>query len=272
MGLAKLDSQLSILGGDDPPAVVVARPEGTSPIFLTCGHAGKRIPRSLDSLQLDEPDLSRHIAWDIGAADMAGALSERFDATLVSQTYSRLVIDCNRPTEVPGSIPEVSDGTPIPGNIGIDPRQAEARIAEIFRPYHERIAALLDARRDAGRPTLLVAVHSFTPVFGGIERPWHIGLAYNRDRRLAAILIELLALEPGLCVGDNEPYSTSDTTDYTLPVHGEQRGIPHVQIEVRQDLVGDAAGRARWIGRIEKLLTRGLGILAEEGGFAQEFG
>ena len=130
------------------------------------------------------------------------------------------------------------------------------RAAEIFRPYHDRITAELDRRRDAGRPTALVSMHSFTPVFKGVARPWQVGVLYNRDRRLAEALMELLRIEPGLVVGDNEPYTVSDATDYTIPVHGEQRQLPHVAVEIRQDLIAEEPGQRRWAASLARLLPQ----------------
>jgi predicted N-formylglutamate amidohydrolase len=247
-----------ILEPDEPLPVKVERVEGRSAFFLACDHASNVIPRRLGTLQLELEHLERHIAWDIGAAVVARKLSERLDATLVLQGYSRLVIDCNRSPEVPSSIPILSEHTAIPGNESIHPAHAEARAREIFHPYHDRIMAELEARKAAARDTVLVAVHSFTPVFKGRSRPWHIGILYNRDARLARILLELLAEQTDLCVGDNEPYSISDETDYTIPVHGERRGIPHVEIEIRQDLIGHQTGQEEWTERLADLLQRAL--------------
>lgn len=250
--------QGTLLAADEPSAVAVLRSDGTSPFLLTCDHAGRRIPRSLGSLGLEAPDLERHIAWDIGAATVARSLSERLDAALVLQTYSRLVIDCNRSPEVHDSIATLSESTEIPGNKGISDAARQARVNEIFCPYHERITAALDARADAKRPSALVAVHSFTPVFKGVKRPWHIGILYNRDRRLPGVLFDLLSEHDHLVVGDNQPYAVSDVTDYTIPVHGERRGIPHVEIEIRQDLIAEPTGQEIWAERLADLLPRAL--------------
>lgn len=231
----------------DPPAVVTLRENGASPFLLTCDHAGNRIPRRLGDLGVSSDELQRHIAWDIGAAGVTRFMAERLDACAILQTYSRLVIDCNRPPDVASSIVELSEYTAIPGNHALTAADRAMRVNEIFRPYHDRIQAALDRRR--GVPTALVTVHSFTPVFKGVARPWHIGLLYNRDNRLAKALSAVLAREKGLMVGDNEPYSVSDATDYTIPVHGEQRGVPHIEIEIRQDLIADEAGQRAWAER-----------------------
>jgi predicted N-formylglutamate amidohydrolase len=146
--------------------------------------------------------------------------------------------------------------TAVPGNIGLSESDKLARVREIFQPYHDRIADELDRRRKAGRPTALISVHSFTPVYKTVTRPWHVGVLYNRDRRFAQILMELLHREDGLVVGDNEPYSVTDASDYTIPVHGEQRDLHHVAIEIRQDLITDDAGQRTWAALFARLLPR----------------
>ncbi len=252
------DASDGLLAPEDSHPVMVERPDGASPFLLTCDHAGNRIPRRLGSLGLPASELTRHIAWDVGAAQVARDLSTRLDAALVTQTYSRLVIDCNRATGRPDSIATLSELTEIPGNRDLHPDHAAARAHEIFHPYHGTIAEALDARGRNGRESVLVCVHSFTPVYKGQSRPWHIGVLYNRDARLAGVLMELMAGDPALCVGDNQPYAISDETDYTIPVHGEQRGIPHVEIEIRQDLIETADGQGEWAARLEDWLTQAL--------------
>lgn len=246
-----------LLEADDPPPVTVTRPDGASPFLLVCDHAGNRIPRKLGTLGVSQADRRRHIAWDVGAAEMAYRVSELLDAPLVLQSYSRLVIDCNRDPKVESAMPLISETTEIPGNRDLDPREVEARIAEIFRPYHDRITRMMDARQAAGRATILVALHSFTPYYEGWgARPWHIGILYNRDDRLPRIMLELLGEEPDLTVGDNEPYRISDATDYTIPVHGEGRGVVHVEIEVRHDGIESAQGQEEWALRLAHFLER----------------
>jgi len=253
----------SLLAADDPPAVEIRHGSAACPFVILVDHAGRAIPRRLGRLGLGEADLARHIAWDIGAGATAALLAARLDAPLVAQAYSRLVIDCNRRPGHPTSVAEVSDLTAVPGNQALDAAQRGAREREIFDPYHARIAGLLDERRDAGLPSVLVALHSFTPRLadparpsagGAGLRPWHIGLLYNRDARLARILFDLLGGEAGLVVGDNEPYQLSDLDDYTVPLHGEARGLPHVEIELRQDLIEGPAGQAEWAERLARLL------------------
>jgi predicted N-formylglutamate amidohydrolase len=243
-----------LLEPDEPGPVTLDNEAGSSVFFLTCEHAGRVFPRRLGSLGLPEQETLRHIAWDIGIAGVGRGLSGRLDAAVVLQTYSRLVIDCNRDPAVPSSIPEVSELTEIPGNLGVGEADRAARIEAIFRPYHEAIAAALDRRAAQGRPTVLVALHSFTPVFKGVARPWHVAVLFNRDPRLAHALAELLRAEGDLSVGENEPYRVSDLTDYTVPVHGERRGLPHVEIEIRQDLITNPAGQTAWAERLARLL------------------
>lgn len=249
-----------LLGDSEPHPVDLRRVGGKSDFFLTCDHAGRRLPRRLGTLGLGEADLDRHIAWDIGAAGLAERLSERLDAILVMQRYSRLVIDCNRPVTAPTSVAKVSEGTEIPGNHDLSPEEAHGRVREIFDPYHDRIDAELELRRRAGRRTILVSVHSFTPVFHGEQRPWHLGLLYNRHPDYAMCIGAELD-GSGLTVGHNEPYAVSDVTDYTIPVHGERRAIPHVMIEVRQDLVAKETGQDEWADRLSGLLLRALSRL-----------
>lgn len=244
---------------DDEPAPVTAYNEGgRSPFLIVVDHASNLIPRRLDRLGLPESECARHIAWDIGAAGLSRLLADALDAALLQQNYSRLVIDCNRPPEVESAIPQISEATEIPGNLALRPDHREGRLNEIFSPYHDRIAAELDRRRRAGMPTVLIAMHSFTPVYKGVARPWHAGVLYNRDRRFADPLLTLMTREEGLVVGDNAPYSVSDLTDYTIPVHGEARGLLHAEIEIRQDLIGDAQGRRAWAARFADWLPRAL--------------
>jgi len=255
-----------LLADDDPHPVSLLRPEGGSDFLLACDHAGSAIPRALGDLGLPDAERRRHIAWDVGAEAVARQLSERLDATLVAQAYSRLVIDCNRSIGHPTSIAPLSELTAVPGNRDLAPGHAAARAREIFEPYHDAIAAALDARAAAGRASVLVCVHSFTPVFKGARRPWHVGLLYNRDRRLADRLRALLAAEPGLCVGDNQPYAVSDESDYTVPVHGERRGIPHIEIEIRHDLIETPEGQGEWAGRLAAWLGAAWGRLRADAG------
>ena len=197
---------------------------GRSPFLFTSDHYGRLIPKVLGDLGLPENELVRHIAWDIGIAGVAMRLSKLLDVHLIAQRYSRLVIDYNRPPRAASSIPILSEATTIPGNEGLSREDAEIRRREIFDPYHRRIDAVIDQRAHGKQPTLLVSLHSFTPVYAGVARPWHIGTLYHRDRTLPPLLLQALRAEGDLVVGDNEPYAVNEETDYTIPVHGEARG------------------------------------------------
>jgi predicted N-formylglutamate amidohydrolase len=246
----------SLLGADDSAPVTVYNENGRSPMLIVADHAGNCVPRALGRLGVPQVEYGRHIAWDIGIAAVCRLLADALDATLVQQNYSRLVIDCNRPPGCETSIPEIGELTPVPGNIDLSEGRKAARVREIFRPYHDRIETELDQRRLAGRPAALIAMHSFTPVFFGVARPWHAGVLYNRDPRFAHFLMELLNREQGLVVGDNEPYSITDASDYTIPVHGERRGLNHVLIEIRQDLINDVQGQRAWGTLLARLLPQ----------------
>ncbi len=243
-----------LLADDEPPAVIEERRQGLSTFVIVVDHAGARIPRSLDNLGLDASELARHIAWDIGALGLARRMSALLDAPLVAQNYSRLVIDCNRDPRVETSIPRLSEYVAIAGNMDLSEAELAARRAEIFEPYHAHIRALLDERQAAGRRTILVAQHTMTDVYKGASRPMHGAVLYNRDRRFAGSVLEMLRRERDLIFADNEPYFVSDETDYTIPQHGEKRGLPHVEIEIRQDLVKDEAGQAAWAERVTRAL------------------
>jgi predicted N-formylglutamate amidohydrolase len=255
-----------LLTKDDAPPVLEEHASGASPFLLTADHYGRTIPRALGDLGLPESELTRHIAWDIGIAGVASALSRHLDAHLIAQRYSRLVIDCNRPPQSPNSIPRISEATIIPGNEGLTRDAAEARRSEVFDPYHRRISEAIDNRLRRGIPTVLVSLHSFTPVYAGIARPWHVGTLYQSDTRLPPLLLKGLRAQADLVVGDNEPYAVSDETDYTIPVHGEARGLMNTGIEIRQDLIADRAGEKQWADRLANLFgeietelrTRGL--------------
>lgn len=243
----------------------VLRAGAPSPFFLTCEHAGKVLPRRLGSLGLEPWHLERHIAYDIGAAAVARDLSERLDAHLVLQTYSRLVVDCNRSPGAHDFIVTISEDTEIPANLDVSEAEAKARADEIFHPYHDTIAAAIDEREASQRLTVLVAVHSCTPVFHGVSRPWEVGVLYEHDPRFALILLDILKAEDHLCVGDNEPYYMSSDKDYAVPVHGQRRGIPHVELEIRQDLIESLEGQAKWAEFLADVLREGLVRMREEG-------
>jgi predicted N-formylglutamate amidohydrolase len=249
-----LTTDYRLLGADEPSPVLEEGAQRRSDFLITVDHAGARIPRILGDLGLPASELQRHIAWDLGALGVARLLAASLDAPLLAQNYSRLVIDCNRDPKVPSSIPTIGESIAIPGNRDLAPAEIEARRAEIFRPYHRRIKQVLDARLAAGRATILVAQHSMTDVFKGFARPMQAAILYNRDRRFAGLTLDALREEKGLVVADNEPYFVSDATDYTIPVHGEARSLPHVEIEIRQDLLATPTGQNEWAARIAAAL------------------
>jgi predicted N-formylglutamate amidohydrolase len=247
-------SPYRLLAPDEPPPYIEERLQGISDFVIVVDHASRRIPRRLGDLGLPASELVRHIAWDLGALGVARHLSAALDAPLVASNYSRLVIDCNRDPGVATSIPAVGEHIEIPGNRNLSAEEVAARRIEIFEPYHARIRALLDARAAAGRPTILIAQHSMTDVFKGSRRHMHAAVLYNRDRRFAGAVLDALRAESGLIVGDNEPYFVSDDTDYSVPRHGEARGLLHVEIEIRQDLIVEDRGQEDWAQRLRRVL------------------
>jgi predicted N-formylglutamate amidohydrolase len=246
----------NLLAADEPAPVAADNGNGKSPFLLVADHAGNAIPRVLGRLGIAEAECVRHIAWDIGIAGLGRLLADALDAPFIGQNYSRLVIDCNRPPGTLTSIPEISEHTLIPGNVGLSEANRAARARGIFWPYHQRIEAELDRRRQAGREVVLISLHSFTPVFKGVARPWHAAVLYNRDPRLAHRLKALLNAEQEFTVGDNAPYAVTDATDYTIPVHAERRRLDHVLIEIRQDLIADENGQRAWSERLARLLPQ----------------
>jgi len=244
-----------LLTSADPPPFTLHNAHGTSPFVLIVDHAGRHIPAQLGDLGLPASEINRHIGWDKGIAAVTVELARRLDAFAIEQPYSRLVIDCNRPLSAPSLIVETSDGTFIPGNNGLNHVQRQQRIDAIHAPYHARIAAELDQRQRAHIPTLLLMMHSFTPLMNGQMRPWQVGVLYQREPRFAHALRAALQDE-GWIVGDNQPYAVTDHTDYAVPVHGEQRGLLHVALEIRQDLITECSDQYVWAKRLERLLRR----------------
>ena len=237
----------------DAPAVETVNASGKSPYVLLCEHASNYIPARYNQLGLDATELERHIAWDIGVAPIARDLSRVLDAPLVLSGYSRLLIDCNRPVGVATSIPEISESTRVPGNTGLTDDERAYRAAHFFWPFQKEVARILDRRQAEKTPTIVFGVHSFTPIFKGFARPWHAGILFRKARSLGNALVEALQ-EPGLNVVANEPYRIEDGGDHTVPVHGEERGLDAVLIEIRQDLIGHADGQAAWAQRLAPAL------------------
>ncbi|CAN5382701.1 N-formylglutamate amidohydrolase [soil metagenome] len=246
-GVAHLKLPETLLTADDPPPVSITNPGGRSSFLLLGDHAGRTVPARLGTLGLGDADLARHIAWDIGVAGIGRLLSERLDACFIEQRYSRLVIDCNRAPEHADAIPVESDGTVVPGNAGLSGEERAARIAEIHAPYQAAIAEAL-AERDAA--TIVVALHSFTPVMRAEARPWDIGVLHDDgDTGFALRLLDRLRAMGGMVVGDNAPYRMDDT-DHTVPRHAYAMRRPYAEIEMRQDHLADAAGQLAWAERL----------------------
>ena len=244
----------ALLSEDDPAVFLIERATGTSAFVLTCDHAGRAIPRKLARLSLSEHELSTHVAWDLGVAELGRQLSTRLDAFLIMHNYSRLVIDANRPPGAPDSIPTLCERTRIAANESLSSSDARQRFEEVFQPYHQRIRDELDVRSARACPSVLVALHSFTPVYMDERRRSHVGVLYGRDPRLGRLVREGLRRDGALIVGDNQPYSVSDASDYTIIVHGEQRGIPHVELEIRQDLLASESDVQSWAKRLGGVL------------------
>ena len=256
-----------LLGPDEPSPILLHPPgiipadwaaSGESPYLLAADHAGRRIPRKLANLGLPDSEFARHIGWDIGIWAVTTLLADALQTLAIGQAYSRLVIDCNRAPHWPSAIPEISESTEIPGNRALSPEARAARIAEIHAPYHAALAALVAARRAAAKPLLFVAMHSFTATYKGIARPWHAGVLHDttdpRSRPLADTMLALLRAEPGLVVGDNEPYILSATADHAVPTHAQANAIPYLELEIRQDLIADPSGQHAWAARLACLI------------------
>lgn len=242
-----------LLDIDEPPPYGVINPDGTADLLLLCEHALPRIPRRLAHLGLSKSERLRHIGWDIGALSLARDLAARLDAPLFHTGYSRLVVDCNRPPDNPSLIPETSETTVIPGNRGLGASERTERLETLFHPFHAAISRRLDLRKAEGKLTFVVGIHSYTPVYKGVMRPWHAGILYGRAAEFAGQMMHALAQDEGLEIGDNQPYQI-DHDDYTVPVHADARGLPGVLIEVRHDLITTAKGVAEWAVRLERCL------------------
>jgi predicted N-formylglutamate amidohydrolase len=243
---------MSLLSPADPlPVEEIA---GRAPVLLVCDHASNLVPASLNGLGLPRARLEEHIGWDIGAAAVTRLLAPMLGAAALLAGHSRLVIDCNRALADPSSIPPVSDGIVIPGNVELSEAARAARQDAIFAPYHDAIESLLDMFRAGGDVPALISVHSFTPVMRGFARPWHVGILWDDDSRIAAPLLAALGEEAALVVGDNKPYSAREPVGYTVSHHAHGKGLPHVAIELRQDLIADDAGARQWAERLVRVL------------------
>ncbi len=250
----------TLLADGQPAPAVAENLKGESPFLIVCDHAGRALPESLQHLGLPPAAFEEHIAWDFGALALARRLAQALDAALIHQSYSRLVIDCNRYPDHPQSIVTASDRWRVTGNENLTDAERTLRRAAIFDPYHTRIAAEVDARLARGQATLLLPVHSFTPSMNGFDRPWHVGVLHLGNSRASTVMLDLLRAEPGLVVGDNEPYAM-DGTDFTAPFHAHRRGLDAVELEIRQDLLQDPVQAQAMADLFIRLLPRLLAAL-----------
>ena len=246
----------------DPSPFFVENSGAASPFLLIGDHAGVAVPAALGDLGLPPEELERHIACDIGVAGMGSKLGRALDATFIRQTYSRLVIDCNRGPGWADSIPPISDFTVIEANRNLSAQAASRRRELIFQPYHDAISAALDARFAAGLPTTLISLHSFTPVMQGASRPWTYGVLHQGDSPFSqAVLAQLRQRFGEAVIGDNQPYSLSSETDYSVPFHAVARGLDYLEIEVRQDLIAEPEGQAQVAAVLAEVLPAALAAL-----------
>lgn len=248
-----------LLGAGDPPPVAVLNPAGRSAFLLLGDHAGIAIPAALGTLGLSAQDRARHIACDIGVLGLGQALAPLLDATFIHQAYSRLVVDCNRDPLADDAVPAVSDGSRISGNERMSPAEKAQRVAQIHVPYQQAIAAEIARRRARGRPVILVSLHSFTPMMAGSTRPWHVGVLHEGgDEAFAQAVLQALLAHARFVVGDNQPYHM-DATDHTVPRHAFGAGLAYVELEIRQDLIGNAEGQHVWARILAEALVAAQG-------------
>lgn len=241
------DSHKRLLSPGEPPVFTLLNADASSPLVLVCDHASNRIPQTFNNLGLNNEDLNSHIAWDPGAVLVAKSLSAQLDTALVLSNYSRLVIDCNRPMKSPELISEQSAGVVIPGNQSLTANDRELRIQTFFTPYHQAIDQLLSQRSG---PSVLLSIHTFTPELDGIKRPWQIGVASTIDQRFGRALYAGLQQFKELNIGFNQPYEIESEFDYTIPIHGQARGLLSAMIEIRQDGVCSALEAESWATRL----------------------
>lgn len=227
----------------------------TKGCLIVCDHASNWLPRAYGSLGLKPEELERHIAYDIGVAEVTKNLSRLMDVPAVLARFSRLLIDPNRGFDDPTLVMQLSDGAIVPGNADIDAAEIENRKARYYQPYHDAIDAAIDQAMAVGRPPIVVSIHSFTDSWKGRERPWQVAVLWDRDPRLPVPLLEALRQEPDIMVGENVPYSGELKGD-CLYRHGTQRGLAHALIELRQDLIREPAGQQEWADRLARILTQ----------------
>lgn len=238
---------------DFVPASVSNR-MAAGPFIVVCDHASNHVPSKFGTLGLRSEDLARHIAWDPGALGVARELARLLDAPLAESRVSRLIVDCNRPLDAPDLISPLSETTEIPGNRNLDAAAWEERIAMSHRPFHAAVEKLVEDRLAAGLGCQMIAVHSFTPVYRDVSRPWHVGIIHDEDERLSAPLIAALRMQADIEVGDNQPYSPADRVYYTLERHGRSRGLACVMIEIRNDEIAAPEQQRSWAERLAPIL------------------
>lgn len=248
----------------EAPAFKLLRPEGDPGLLFVCDHASNRIPSAFGTLGLSQADRVAHIAWDIGAAALTEALSQKLGAPALLANFSRLVADPNRGLDDPTLIVSLSDGRLIPGNRNLTLAEREARIAQYYAPYNAAIDQAIARAQSAGVAPVLLAIHSFTPHWRGVARPWHLGVLWNKDARVVRPLLARLRAEGRYVVGDNEPYSGELKGD-TMDRHGTARGLAHALIEVRQDLIETPAG----VASLAEPLARIIHVALSDAGFAR---
>jgi predicted N-formylglutamate amidohydrolase len=252
-------ASLTLRDDDGASAAAVERPFGRAPVLLICEHASNAIPAMYGDLGLTAAERESHIAWDPGALGVARRLGQRLDAPLVHATVSRLVIDLNRDPTAHDSIVTVSEATAVPGNAALGEVDRADRVRTVYEGFHATVDALLASRADPTRA--VVSVHSFTPVYHGVVRPWHVGLIHDADGRLAERVAGGLLRDPELAVGINEPYSPADRVFHTLERHAVRRGLAPLMIEIRNDLIGDADGQEAWASRLAPLIEEAVRTL-----------
>jgi predicted N-formylglutamate amidohydrolase len=257
-----MSKQFAVLTAAEGTAVTVENARGKSPVLLVCEHASFKLPASLGTLGLSAEALKAHIAWDPGALDVARRLSASLDATLVFQNFSRLAYDCNRPPESPDAMPAVSEVYEIPGNRDVGPIERQARIDEIYRPWHRTLAETIAARKAAGRETVLVTIHTFTPVYKGVARQVEVGILHDRDSRLADEMLSRVRERHVFRMERNQPYGPADGVTHTLVEHGIANGHLNVMIEIRNDLVRDTASQEVMVGCLAGLIGESLAVRA----------
>jgi predicted N-formylglutamate amidohydrolase len=250
--------QQTILAESDGDCVAVERPEGGSPVLVICEHASRTLPARFGDLGLSQEALNSHIAWDPGALALARGLSDNLDATLVYQKFSRLIYDCNRPPASPAAMPETSEIYAIPGNRQLDAAERNARTEALYTPFHQRIANILRKRAARGVASVVVTIHSFTPVYDGRRRDVELGILHDTDDRLASRMLALAGEAPLYNTARNQPYGPADGVTHTLQLHGLANNLKNVMIEVRNDLIMDDVGQGVMADYLTGLIQQSL--------------